>query len=105
MKSKPAIVVLLAVLSCVTIAARSKLIASQGEDCVRYRPEDTVAEDEGPGGWTIIDSSAGTALATLDSKQDADAALAVIRQYHLQCFIGRTNHRPNRRDYIFQYRK
>lgn len=39
----------------------------------------------------------------LDNEQDAKAALAMAKQHTSQCFIGRDNKRPNRKDYIIQY--
>ena len=41
----------------------------------------------------------------LDDRQDAERALAVAKGYNQQCFIGRDNQRPNRKDYIVRYWK
>jgi hypothetical protein len=42
-------------------------------------------------------------MATLDNRADAEQALGVAGGSSRQCFIGRGNSRPNRKDYIVQY--
>jgi hypothetical protein len=44
-------------------------------------------------------------LQGLDNKEDAEAALALARQYNYQCFIGRNNRRHDRLHYILEYWK
>ena len=46
---------------------------------------------------------AKTSILTLDTKQDAQRALALARRYHSHCFLGRGNGRPNRSEYVIEY--
>jgi len=39
----------------------------------------------------------------LDNEQDAKCALALAKNHTKQCFIGRDNRRPNRKDFIVLY--
>jgi hypothetical protein len=71
------------------------------EDCISYNPATLQIRDEGASGWLLTDGS--SRMATLDNRADAEQALGVARGSSRQCFIGRGNSRPNRKDYIVQY--
>jgi hypothetical protein len=72
-----------------------------GEDCISYNPGTLDIRNEGAGGWLLTDGS--SRMVTLDNRADAEQALGVASSSTRQCFIGRNNSRPNRRDYIVQY--
>lgn len=71
------------------------------EDCISYNPGTLQITDEGAGGWLLTDGS--SRMVTLDNRADAEQALSVAGGSSRQCFIGRNNTRPNRRDYIVVY--
>jgi hypothetical protein len=73
------------------------------EDCIYYNREALEVIDEGERGWLLTDGR--SRMLGLDNEEDARAALALARRHTAQCFIGRNNRRPNRRDYIVQYWK
>jgi hypothetical protein len=73
------------------------------EDCISYNPENLRIVNEGSKGWLLTDGAAR--MLVLDNEQDARAALAMAKQHTSQCFIGRDNHRPDRKSYIVQYWK
>lgn len=73
------------------------------EDCISYNPGSLQVRDEGAGGWLLTDGR--SRMATLDTRSDAEQALGVASGSSSQCFIGRSNSRPNRKDYIVQYLK
>lgn len=77
--------------------------AIQGEDCIRYNPSKLHIVNEGANGWLLTDGR--SRLLMLDTKSDAEAALRLAKRHTMQCFIGRGNHRPDRKDYIVQYWK
>jgi hypothetical protein len=71
------------------------------EDCLPYSQADLRIVDEGASGWLLTDG--GSRMLILDNGNDASNALSLARYHSNQCFIGRDNTRPNRRDYIVQY--
>ena len=72
-----------------------------GEDCISYNPSSLETRNEGLSGWLLTDGS--SRMVTLANRADAEQALGVASASSRQCFIGRNNNRPNRRDYIVQY--
>jgi hypothetical protein len=52
-------------------------------------------------GWEIRDGA--SAMLRADDLDDALAALAIVERHTRQCFIGRGNTRPNRKNYIMMY--
>ncbi len=73
------------------------------EDCLSYNRANLKIVDEAANGWLLTDGA--SRMAMLDDRQDAERALAVAKGYNQQCFIGRDNQRPNRKDYIVRYWK
>jgi hypothetical protein len=71
------------------------------EDCIAYNPRDLRVVDQGANGFTLM--SGNIALLILDNNTDAGKAMILASQHTHQCFVGRSNPRPNRRDYIMQY--
>jgi hypothetical protein len=72
-----------------------------GEDCISYNTGGLRIENEGANGWLLTDGS--SRMVMLDNQDDAEQALTVTRRFSRQCFIGRNNTRPNRKDFIVQY--
>jgi hypothetical protein len=72
-----------------------------GEDCISYNSGSLRIANEGAGGWLLTDGS--SRMVMLDNRADAEQALGVASGSSRQCFIGRNNSRPNRKDYIVQY--
>lgn len=70
-------------------------------DCIPYNKAGLKILDEGATGWLLTDGS--SRMLILDNQQDAKNALTLAQANSKQCFIGRSNARPNRRDYIVQY--
>ena len=74
---------------------------SRGEDCIPYNAGTLQITNEGASGWLLTDGS--SRMATLDNRADAEQAQGVASGFSRQCFIGRDNNRPNRKDYIVHY--
>jgi hypothetical protein len=72
-----------------------------GEDCIGYNPAEVFLENFGAGHFRLRTASTFMALAA--TQHDADVLLAVARRSTQQCFVGRDNTRPNRKDYIVSY--
>jgi hypothetical protein len=70
-------------------------------DCIPYNPVNVIAEDLDAKGWRLKEGSHWMLLA--DDMNDALAILRVVERYTRMCFIGRGNHRPNRKSYIMTY--
>ncbi|MFC7547732.1 hypothetical protein [Plantactinospora sp. GCM10030261] len=67
-------------------------------DCIPYDKGGLTIVDEGASGWLLTDGS--SRMLILDNEEDAKDALILAKAHGRQCFIGRDNTRPNRRDYI-----
>ena len=70
-------------------------------DCVAYEPGALKVQHTGSAGWAVSDGKAP--LLTLDTKDDAQRALALAQRWQSHCFLGRTNARPNRSEYVIEY--
>ena len=88
----------------VAVAATAALAQSPREDCTPYDPARLVITDNGSQGWTL-ERHDGAMFATLDNKDDAEAALAVAKRFHAICYIGRNNKRPDHRQFVMTYWK
>lgn len=75
-----------------------------GEDCLKYNPNNLSIVDEGANGWLLTEGG-WHRMMMFDNQKDAEEGLAVAKRYTNYCFIGRDNNRPNRRDYIVEYFK
>jgi eukaryotic-like serine/threonine-protein kinase len=73
------------------------------EDCIGYNQSQLAIVNEGANGWLLTDGA--SRMLMLDNETDARNALALARRYTQQCFIGRSNARTNRIDYIVDYWK
>ena len=78
-------------------------LALPSQDCSRYDPAALKILDEGTNGWCLTDGR--SRMKILDNQADAEQLLAVARRHTYQCFIGRNNKRPNRKEYIVNYWK
>lgn len=72
-----------------------------GEDCITYNSGSLEIRNEGANGWVLTDGS--SRMVMLDSRSDAEQALGIAGGSSRQCFIGRNNNRPNRKDYVVGY--
>ena len=70
-------------------------------DAIPYNPTKVVAEDIDADGWRLKEGNHWMLLA--HDLNDALAILRVVERYTKMCFIGRNNHRPNRKSYIMTY--
>jgi hypothetical protein len=70
-------------------------------DCIPYNKGGLKIVNEGATGWLLTDGS--SRMLILDTEQDAKNALILAQAHSKQCFIGRNNTRPNRKDYIAHY--
>ena len=73
------------------------------EDSIIYDTDHLRIIDEGERGWLLTDGR--SRMLMLDNERDAKQALSLARRHTMQCFIGRGNKRPNRKDYIVNYWK
>jgi hypothetical protein len=91
----------------------TSMTAAADQDCIPYDGPDASLEQnthDVPPSWTVISPLPGgggllEALAGADSLPDANNLLALFRRYNQMCFLGRSNGRPNRYQYIFTYFK
>lgn len=72
-----------------------------GEDCISYNSSSLEIRNEGGNGWLLTDG--GSRMVMLSSRADAEQAMGIASGSSRQCYIGRNNNRPNRKDYIVQY--
>lgn len=70
-------------------------------DCIPYNPNNVVAEDIDADGWSIKEGN--QYMLRADDLNDALAILRIVERYTKLCFIGRSNSRPNRNNYIMTY--
>ena len=105
MKTRTQILVLMLSVACASaiIAVAHGHRATGVEDCIKYNPYNLQIEDLGDKGWRLRDGS--NWMQILDNRDDAEAALALAQQHNYQCFIGRNNRRPDRKNYIVEYWK
>lgn len=72
-----------------------------GEDCISYSPATVGVFDRAALGWRLEDG--GNFLMLFDDHADANRGLTVARGASRLCFVGRSNSRPDRLSYIFNY--
>jgi hypothetical protein len=72
-----------------------------GEDCISYNPRSLRIVYEGANGWLLTDGR--SRMLMLDNREDAAQAWNLARSNSRQCFIGRDNTRPDRKNYILGY--
>ena len=70
------------------------------EDCLPYSTEKIVIAKDGAQ-FNLI--AAPNRLAAFRTAEDALAALDVAKRARKHCFVGRSNRRPDRLSYIFEY--
>lgn len=70
-------------------------------DCLPYDPEAVSIIDEGPNGFVLTDGT--SRMAVVDTKTDAEVALAVARYHDRHCFVGRGNARADRDAYVTDF--
>lgn len=70
-------------------------------DCIGYDNTNLSINNLGADGWQLVSGS--NALLIFDSQADANKGKAVAAAHHNLCFIGRSNSRTNRNEYIVKY--
>lgn len=83
------------------VFVRTEPETGMAPDCLTYDPRDLRIVNEGSRGWLLTDGV--SRMHMLDNRRDAERALALARRHTAQCFIGRDNTRPNRKDFIVEY--
>lgn len=76
-------------------------VAIPAEDCITYNPASLSIIDQGANGWLLTDGT--MAMRLFDTQADAQLGLRVAQAHTQQCFIGRSNTRPERSRYIWEY--
>jgi hypothetical protein len=76
-------------------------IVIANEDCERYTPSQLRVVENAQQGFRLMDGR--RVVLDADSREDAQKIWEVAQQHTAQCFIGRGNNRPNKRDYVVQY--
>ena len=71
-----------------------------GQDCISYNRSGLKVVPE-TGDWLLTDGSSRMEIFT--SQAAAVRGLRVAQAHRFQCFIGRDNKRPNRKEYIMEY--
>jgi len=71
------------------------------EDCISYDSNRLAIKNEGAGGWLLTDGN--SRMLMVASREDATLAKQIAGENSKQCFIGRSNSRPNRQSYITNY--
>ncbi len=70
-------------------------------DKTSYNPNTLKVLKESDGTWLLTDGN--SRMKIFANETDARNALRVARRHTKQCFVGRSNKRKNRRDFIFSY--
>jgi hypothetical protein len=87
-----------------TLAAQSGMApyADGRSVCVPYDPARLQLVEEENGTWRLQRHDGAVFRGFVD-REDAEAGLAVARQYKEWCYIGKSNTRPGRMQYIMEY--
>jgi hypothetical protein len=72
------------------------------EDCIAYNVAGLKIVKES-NDWLLTDGN--SRMLILDNQSDAKDTLLLAQSFKFQCFIGRNNSRPDRKDFIVQYWK
>lgn len=70
-------------------------------DCIGYDPKKVEIKEQPGGGFTLVDGN--SSMEAVTTRQDADDLLALAKAFSNQCFIGRDNVGPDRRDRLIEY--
>jgi hypothetical protein len=73
-------------------------------DCVTYHPDNLTVSGSGASG-TFLVTDGGTVVIRVHGQTDdvGTQALALAQRYTTHCYLGRTNNRDPKGDYIFDY--
>ena len=87
-----------------TVAAQSTLrtIEDGRSICITYDPVRLALTHDPDGIWTLSRHD-GAKLRNFADREDAEAGLAVARRFTQWCYIGKSNTRPDRQQYIMEY--
>lgn len=72
--------------------------------CVPYDPASLKLDPLDNGVWQLSRGD-GAIFRVFDSRDDAEAGLTVAKAHTQLCYIGKSNTRPNRQEYIMEYWK
>ena len=73
--------------------------------CVPYDPAGLkLVERPRSGDWQLLRAD-GAIFKLFADREDAEAGLEVAKGHTQLCYIGKSNTRPNRKDYIMEYWK
>lgn len=72
--------------------------------CVPYDPAGLKLELQRTGDWRLQRAD-GAIFKLFADREDAEAGLAVAKEHTQLCYIGKSNTKANRRDYIMEYWK
>ena len=96
--------------ACSVVAAAVQLAAQKpittGRSvCVPYDPATLkLSEIRGTGTWRLQRDD-GAIFEQFADREDAEAGLEVAKRHTHICYIGKSNTRPNREDYVMTYWK
>ena len=99
-------------LTCGVFVAAATLVAqsngaprTEGRSvCVPYDPSGLRLELQSTGDWRLQRAD-GAIFKLFANREDAEAGLAVAKEHTQLCYIGKSNTKANRRDYIMEYWK
>ena len=73
--------------------------------CVPYNPDTLKIAEIGNSGTWRLQRDDGAIFFQFADREDAEAGLAVAKSHTQLCYIGKSNRRANRLDYIMTYWK
>jgi hypothetical protein len=86
-----------ALITLCAFAAGQFSAVTTSEDCLKLEPAELKVVSEGYQ-WIVADKR--STLMTFNLERDARLALQVAQHFRQMCFVGRSNSRPNRQDFI-----
>ena len=89
-----------------TLAAQSSLrsVTDGRSICLSYEPSRLAIAERPDGTWRLSRHD-GAIFRSFADREDAEAGLAVARQYTQWCYIGKSNTRPDRVQFVMEYLK
>ena len=91
-------------LVAVHVAAQKPITAGRSV-CVPYDPSTLKLTEIGSTGTWRLQRGDGAIFEQFADREDAEAGLEVAKRHTQICYIGKSNTRPNRADYVMTYWK
>jgi hypothetical protein len=85
--------------------AAQKPITTGRSVCVPYDPATLKLSEIGATGTWRLQRDDGAIFELFADREDAEAGLEVAKRHTQICYIGKSNTRPNRQDYVMTYWK